>query len=72
MALWRVVDGAGDVVWVTWHADSVVVGGRCRLGDVARVDRVGGGGRRQRRCLGDVARAWRCGGWWKASATSFR
>jgi len=71
MVSWWVVDGVRDVIEVTWHADGVVVGGGRRLGDMARVDRVGGGGQHWRCRLGDVARARRCGGWWKASATSF-
>ena len=70
-----VVDGVRDVVWVTWHADSVVGGGgwrsqRC-LCDVARVDCVGGGERCSQHRSGDVARGRRCGGWWMVLAMSF-
>jgi len=54
-ASWVVVDGVGDVVWVTWHADGVV-GGRQRC---------------LRRRLGDVARGRRRGQLSTAFATSF-
>ena len=55
MALWGVVDGVHNVVWVTWRVHGVVDGRE----------------RRSRRRLGDVTRGQRCGWWWTAFATSF-
>ena len=54
-ALWVVVDGVCDVVWVTWCVNGVMVGG----------------GQCLRRRLGDVARVQRCGGWWTVPVTLF-